>query len=78
MWVTWEGKGPEDAQRAGQAVRSLAPGLSPAPACPRRLPGREEETDTAGPALTVAKDETPWHRTACAHSKHAEGATPLL
>ena len=48
------------------------------PTCPRRLPGPEEETNTAGPALTVAKDEMPWHRTACAHSKHAEGATPLL
>lgn len=31
MWVTREGKGPEDAQRAGQAVRSLAPRLTPGP-----------------------------------------------
>lgn len=38
VWVTREGKGPEDAQRAGQAVRSLAPGLTPGPCLSPQTP----------------------------------------
>lgn len=70
MWLTREGPGGCPVGRArGQESGSWA---QPGPACPGSLPGRAKEPDAAGPALTVAEDEAPWHRTACAHSKPGE------
>lgn len=70
-----QGRARSDAQWAGHVVRSSFSWLSPAPPVPAASQAGPRNQTRQGLPWTVAEDEAPWHRTACAH-RQTEGATP--